>query len=342
MFKIMKKLIKTMIVEDERIILDDLLAIIDWKAEGFDIVATAPNGKIGLRQYELYQPELILSDIRMPLVNGLTMMKSIKLKNPSIHFLILSAFDEFDYAKDAIRLGAEDYILKTEISQEYLHEKLQTIYNKMNHETDTAITAFEKKLVDYISTPMIHCIDDLNEVFETIAAFHTPALFEQIYELSCDTVYQQFTHLGVPDKFKKPELSAYADLKEWLYKCLKDLEEIDNLVFKKQYPPIIINAHEYIYHHYMEPDLKLQTIANHVGLSSGRLSVLFKKETGRTVNDVITDTRIQKAKELLSSGRYKVYEVSELVGYKTSQYFSTIFFHQTGQYPNQYRKGLDQ
>ena len=102
---------------------------------------------------------------------------------------------------------------------------------------------------------------NLNEVFETIAAFHTPALFEQIYELCCDTVYQQFTHLGVPDKFKKPELSAYADLKEWLYKCLKDLEEIDNLVFKKQYPPIIINAHEYIYHHYMEPDLKLQTIA---------------------------------------------------------------------------------
>lgn len=46
MCKIMKKLIKTMIVEDERIILDDLLAIIDWKAEGFDIVATAPNGKV--------------------------------------------------------------------------------------------------------------------------------------------------------------------------------------------------------------------------------------------------------------------------------------------------------
>lgn len=75
----------------------------------------------------------------------------------------------------------------------------------------------------------------------------------------------------------------------------------------------------------MEPDLKLQTIADHVGLSSGRLSVLFKKETGNTVNDAITATRIQKAKELLASGKYKVYEVSELVGYKTSQYFSTIF-----------------
>lgn len=330
-----------MIVEDERIILDDLLEIIDWKSEGFEIVCTAPNGKLGLRRYELYQPELIISDVRMPLLSGLTMMKSIKLKNPSIHFLILSAYDEFDYAKEAIRLGAEDYILKTEISQEYMHKKLQSILKKIRHEADTARTAFEKKLTDYIASDT-HKSQELSEIFEIISPLLTQELFEEIRSFCADQLRERFTGLGVPDKFEDTESSDQAQLQQWLLTQLNALSRIHGLIYKKQYSPVIINAHEYIAQHYMEPELKLQTIAEHVGLSAGRLSVLFKKETGGTVGDLITHTRMERAKEFLSSGKYKVYEVSELVGYKTSQYFSTIFYQETGQYPNQYKRGLDQ
>jgi len=334
-------LIRTLIVEDDRIILKDLLEIINWKAEGFNIVGTAPNGKIGLRQFDTCHPELVVSDIRMPLMDGLTMIKSIKLKNPTTHFLILSAYDEFNYAKEAIRLGAEDYILKTEISESYIRSKLEIIRRKLNHEEDTAITVFEKKLVDYITTPTIHNMENLKAIFEDVHLFPSTALFQRNAELCYSTVKKEFSRLGVPDKFVLPELHSYDELREWVYTEVKNLELIDDLILHRQYSPVIINAHEYISKNYMNPDLKLQTIADHVGLSSGRLSVLFKKETGRTVNDFITSTRIEKAKELLSSGKYKVYEVSELVGYRTSQYFSTIFFNQTRQYPNQYRKGLD-
>lgn len=236
-------MIKTMIVEDEKIILEDILDIVDWKAEGFDIVATALNGKQGLTKFEKYHPDLVITDIRMPIMSGIDMMRSIRHQNESTLFLILSAYDEFEYAKAALRLGAEDYILKTELSQKYLHEKLAAIRKKL----------------------------DL-----------------QFYE--------------------------------------------------KNYPPVIVNALEYISQNFADPDLKIDTIAWAVGLSSGRLSVLFKKEVGCTINDYLTQLRIGEAKRLLSTGNYKVYEVSDRVGFRTSQYFSQIFFQYTGQYPSSYRK----
>ena len=61
-------MITTMIVEDERLILKDILNIIDWKKEGFDIVATAHNGKLGLSLFNQYRPQLVLTDIRMPII----------------------------------------------------------------------------------------------------------------------------------------------------------------------------------------------------------------------------------------------------------------------------------
>ena len=148
-------MIKTMLVEDERIILEDLLSIINWQDEGFSIVATARNGKQGLQKFEQYRPELIITDIRMPILDGLSMMKSIKHTNPAVQFLFLSAYSEFDYAKEALRLGAWDYILKTEISEQYLKEKLSLIRTAMTDRSELLYAAVEKKLHDFITAPDI-------------------------------------------------------------------------------------------------------------------------------------------------------------------------------------------
>ena len=76
-----------------------------------------------------------------------------------------------------------------------------------------------------------------------------------------------------------------------------------------------------------------------MGLSASRLSVLFKQELHCTVNEFITRIRMDEAKRLLKSGRYKVYTVSEMTGYKTSQYFSQIFAQYTGCLPTDYQRG---
>ncbi len=96
-------------------------------------------------------------------------------------------------------------------------------------------------------------------------------------------------------------------------------------------------ALQYIHQHYAE-DLTVDKVAEELGFSGVYLSQIFKKETGRTFLEYLTDYRIETAKNLLQNGDYKVYEVAEIVGYKTSQYFSQVFRKVTGVYPIDYRE----
>ena len=110
--------------------------------------------------------------------------------------------------------------------------------------------------------------------------------------------------------------------------------------FEENLSPVVINAYNYIRSHFNDPELKILEISNAVGISASRLSVLFKNELGKTVNEIMTEVRIEEAKYLLRWQQLKVYEVASRVGYKTSQYFSKIFYQYTGQSPNLYREPI--
>ncbi|MGE5549722.1 MAG: response regulator transcription factor [Bacteroidota bacterium] len=96
----------------------------------------------------------------------------------------------------------------------------------------------------------------------------------------------------------------------------------------------------YIRDHYAETDLSIQTIASHVYLSQSYLCSLFKRTTGRTLNEFITETRIEKAKELLKDNRIKLLNVAYSTGFTDANYFSTVFKKQVGCSPSEYRERL--
>lgn len=99
----------------------------------------------------------------------------------------------------------------------------------------------------------------------------------------------------------------------------------------------VAEALGYIGEHYGNPELGVREIAEALGLSESRLSHVFKKETDYTVNAYITRCRVTAAMKLLNNCRYKVYEVAEMVGYKDTTYFSTIFKKLTGVNPSEYQ-----
>jgi len=90
---------------------------------------------------------------------------------------------------------------------------------------------------------------------------------------------------------------------------------------------------------YCDVNLGLKDIARAARLSPTRLSAVFKKETGSTVLDYLTNVRIERAKHLLKSGDYMIYEIASFVGYGSSQYFSQVFQKHEGVNPNTYKKG---
>ena len=123
----MTELIPVMIVDDEKMILEDLSTMIDWEKFGFQIIATAFNGKQALRKYRELHPQVIFTDIRMPFMDGIEMISEIRKTDEKVSIILLTAYEDFSYAKAAIRLGITEYIIKSEITENSLSELLNRL-----------------------------------------------------------------------------------------------------------------------------------------------------------------------------------------------------------------------
>ena len=121
---------KVMLVDDEKLILQGVLNIVDWDKLGLKITHMAQNGKEALEKYDEEPVDIIITDINMPVINGLELIKRIKEKNKKVKFIVLSGYDDFSYAKTAMKYGIENYILKP-INEEELEEALIDINKKI-------------------------------------------------------------------------------------------------------------------------------------------------------------------------------------------------------------------
>ncbi|MEG2073666.1 MAG: response regulator [Angelakisella sp.] len=106
------RLYRIMLVDDEEEVRTGIINKIDWEAAGFEVVGDAENGEEGLEKLELLDPDVVLTDIRMPYMDGLTMSERIRQIHPSVKIVIFSGYDDFEYAKQAIKLNIIEYILK--------------------------------------------------------------------------------------------------------------------------------------------------------------------------------------------------------------------------------------
>ncbi|MGN0313911.1 MAG: response regulator [Fusicatenibacter sp.] len=112
---------QVMLVDDEKYIRKSIRNRVNWGKCGVSVTGEAQNGKEALELLGVLQPQIVLVDIRMPLMDGLSFIAEAKKRYPNIHYIILSAYSDFEYARQAIRMGVEDYILKpvnpTEVEQ---------------------------------------------------------------------------------------------------------------------------------------------------------------------------------------------------------------------------------
>lgn len=103
---------RVMIVDDEKYIRRSIINRVDWDKYGLEVVCEAADGEEAYAGVQLYQPDIILVDIRMPVLDGLGLIKLLAEEHSHIKVIILSAYQDFAYAKKAIQLGVEDYLLK--------------------------------------------------------------------------------------------------------------------------------------------------------------------------------------------------------------------------------------
>ncbi|WHH61122.1 response regulator [Petroclostridium sp. X23] len=124
---------KVLIADDEFLVRVGLKTTINWEENGFIVIGEAKNGKEAIDFFEKFDPDILLTDIRMPIIDGLELIQKLKEKKKTLKAVILSHYDDFVYAQEAIKIGASQYILKSDLSS----DNLLAILKKLSDEIDT-------------------------------------------------------------------------------------------------------------------------------------------------------------------------------------------------------------
>ena len=166
------------IADDESIVRKSLRKNIKWAKYGFRVVADAKNGQEALQAVETHKPDLLITDIKMPDLTGIEVLIRAKKLHPQLQVVMLSAFDSFQYAADALMYGAEAYLLKpVDFSQ------LENVMNKINDNLSSKTGRKEKNTAqscDIVegARQYIHAHYDTKVTLEQVAAAcHTSASY---------------------------------------------------------------------------------------------------------------------------------------------------------------------
>ncbi|MCA0753646.1 response regulator transcription factor [Paenibacillus sp. N4] len=131
---------KVMIVDDEPMIRNGLTTLVDWEKHGFTVAGTAANGKEAVEKRQELKPDLILIDIRMPVMDGLQAIEEIRKTDKACHILILSGYADFNYAKQAIAHSVDGYILKP-IDEDELESYVERIGVQLKKQSDLLLSS---------------------------------------------------------------------------------------------------------------------------------------------------------------------------------------------------------
>ncbi len=141
-------MLKLLLVDDEQPILDGLKQLIDWQKIGVSSIKTATNGRDALAVINSFKPDIIITDIKMPFMNGLELIRTVQKELPETKCIVLCGYQDFDYARQAMKYGAVRYLVKP-VEEEELIEIIEDISESMLN------TSQEKERLEDINRKLI-------------------------------------------------------------------------------------------------------------------------------------------------------------------------------------------
>ena len=119
--------LRVVLVDDDQLMLESLQEMVDWQSHGCVLAGAFDNAEVVLRTLTSLMPDLIITDIQMPQMDGLTFTETVRRQSPATKVLLLTAYSDFDYARRAVELGACGYLLKHELSPQVLQQRLHQL-----------------------------------------------------------------------------------------------------------------------------------------------------------------------------------------------------------------------
>ncbi|MGB8455665.1 MAG: response regulator [Anaerocolumna sp.] len=346
---------KLVVVDDEFIVVEGIKAMMARMKLGFEIVGFAYDGIAALEVIRNTRPDIVITDIRIPGMDGLSLIEEAKEFLPNTVFIVISGYNEFEYARRAITLGVKGYIDKpitmeklTEVlsaaekefegHEQAFHEKQGKLADKqvLNSHIDHLIHGVIQEDVKIVKEQAENILCDIRNQNNTIDEYKN-----ECYKFLCVTLgvfleqKKQYERENLASYNDIEMLGTYEDINQYVREIINKIAERIEAGKSGSSHRIIIQLLDYIKLNYNK-DIGLNELADMVNMNPAYLSVLFKDEVGMSYIKYLTQLRLNHAKELLLAG-HKVMEVSEMVGYNDYHYFCNIFKKNTGQKPNEFK-----
>lgn len=358
---------KVLIVDDEIMIRRGLSRIIKWEQIGFELAGAVGDAREALKILEETPVDVLLTDISMPEVTGLELIRMAKEARPRIKTVVISGYSEFDYAIEAIKLKVENYILKpldpqkiTEIFEglrKNLDEERQNeqkdLYLQSEYEMLRGVDTKNKGCQEEYQSKLIHLIEEgrheeIDDFVEGLFSFlqAMDGGRARDYCLKALRNAALYFHLNPPPLFKIYRLdqteaensgivkACFSEDLHLLLGRIKDNSESTAILVSSQ-------ARRYIEENYEDKALSLREVAESLGVSYGYLSTVFSKTYGENFKAYLMSVRLEKARELLMERGYKIYEIANMTGYGSSRYFTDAFKRRYGISPVDYLNRLN-
>ena len=363
---------KVLIVDDERIICEGLCAMIPWENYGFQVPDIASNGVKALEKMEQTQYDVLITDVRMPTMDGLTLCQNVHIRHPDCVIIILSGYGDFQYAQKAIEFGVRRYLLKP-VDENKLKEVLLQI-QQQHRKTKVERTAVsDAQFYDCaLPFPQNACDRILSaaEAGKTMARYLAKGDIETVTDIVRKFVWKLYStkppyNILVErcEVFLLPAVKMAKNLRIEGISVLDEVNEglrlYDVATLTEFYHRIIdavsqmaasINARlsvesmrtsdqmvSYIQTNYHKK-LSTASLAEHFHLSAAYCGRLFKEEQGISIIQCIHQVRIERAKKLLAETDYKLEYIALQVGYPEVSSFYSQFKRLVDMTPEQYRR----
>ena len=345
--------LKAVIIDDEALIRLSVAKIIEQSIPECEVVAMAGSAKEGIKLIKEHEPDIIITDINMADMDGPDMLTHIHCDSKVI---VITGFRRFEYAYRAIAQDVYALILKPIHRDELINvikSAAESIQNKKmlevsekSGETHYELLALKNILFNAIDDSDVSSVQYcVNKIIEIINTFENDMSFIKSYYKKLVMGLYQFRS---KDYVNGSEANYDANLQQMIDDCesISELNEIVHMSINSRISPTaalnfantsrhVRKAIKYIYDNYKN-NISLEDVAKHVYLSTVHMSRLFKQETGKNLMDYLNMVRVEKAKELLNTHMYKIFEVSNMVGFNDHHYFSTMFKKYTNMTPSEY------
>ena len=340
---------KVILIDDEIWVLRGLESIIDWKQYGFEICGTCRSAEQAIEAIRQFKPDIIFTDIRMPHMSGMELMETSDVKNQAPLIVIVSAYRDFDVAKDAIKKGVFDYLIKplereivievvkrAKIQLDHRYAKVeQPPYIDLEREESDAFSGI-KELIRRVTVDG-DCYVCISE--EKIRNWQLWKEYGNVTEVIIPPYQEAFLYSGnLPDSTSEGLMGIsirrdnFTQFRDMLREAICALE--GGFVFSRKKK--VAEIQMYIASNYRDK-LTTKKIAEHFYLSEAYIYELFQKYGDNTITGFLKCVRMNHACRLFSSSDLSIREVGEAVGFEDAGYFSRVFKSYFGDSPDNFR-----